>query len=304
MSVAVISLAVFLTLQWKFWPYSGGLILTGGAFGAWVADLLMHQFNSFGSSIVSLLVFSLAVALSTPVSVARFGAVILSFLGSWGWKIGKLMGTYFLFLAGLLAMRAAHAAGDLLQKLMEAAIQRARTRGAAARKSMEERKKDIAQIEVKSEVVDGPVIGAISKLRSRTMKSRRDDEEEVAKPARAPKAGPKVMSVLEPSFEVPNALPELEEPVQLQIKGVLSKEPAILPHENSTSDLGSGSRAARPRCQTRSEPRSTKWAKGSRVPQAASGAGNGSFRRSSSCASLPRSRTTSIASACYRTRKS
>ena len=40
------SLTVFLTLQWKYWPYSGTLLLTGGAFGAWFADLLIGQFNA------------------------------------------------------------------------------------------------------------------------------------------------------------------------------------------------------------------------------------------------------------------
>jgi DNA segregation ATPase FtsK/SpoIIIE, S-DNA-T family len=135
MTVAVISLSVFLTLNWKFWPYSGALILTGGAFGAWVADLLVRQFNPFGSMIVSLLVFFLAIALSTPLSVARLGAAILGFVGQWGWRLLKLMGTYLLFLGGLAAMRAAHAAGDLLQKLIEGAIRRARERGVAAREA-------------------------------------------------------------------------------------------------------------------------------------------------------------------------
>src|SRR5580658_8893864 len=35
MSVAVLSLTVFLTLQWKYWPYGGSLMLTGGALGVW-----------------------------------------------------------------------------------------------------------------------------------------------------------------------------------------------------------------------------------------------------------------------------
>ncbi|MFL5815590.1 MAG: DNA translocase FtsK 4TM domain-containing protein, partial [Bdellovibrionia bacterium] len=250
MTVAVISLAVFLSLQWKFWPYSGSLILTGGAFGAWVADLLMKQFNSFGSSMVSLLVFCLAVALSTPVSIARMGAYVLSVAGSWGWKIGKLAGTYLLFLGGLLAMRAAHAAGDLLQKLMEAAIRRASERAKVARQAASDRASEVEVLPEPAAQLDAPKKskGKAAKIAavvdedeieiglegaSDEEAPEEDEEEPEILLDQAPKAGKKVRSALEPSFEVPNALPELETPVQLQIKGVLNQEPKILPPENS-----------------------------------------------------------------------
>ena len=124
MALAVMSLTVFLALQWKYWPYSGALILTGGAFGAWVAEGLTHQFNSLGSSIVSLLVFCLAIALATPVSVARMGGHALRMIAVVSSRLARVVGTYLLYLLGLVAMRTAHAAGDLLQKLIEGALRR------------------------------------------------------------------------------------------------------------------------------------------------------------------------------------
>jgi S-DNA-T family DNA segregation ATPase FtsK/SpoIIIE len=261
MTVAVISLAVFLSLQWKFWPYAGSLILTGGAFGAWVADLLMKQFNSFGSSMVSLLVFCLAVALSTPVSIAKVGAYVLSVAGSWGWKIGKLAGTYLLFLGGLLAMRAAHAAGDLLQKLMEAAIKRATERAKVARQAASDRAAEVevlpepaAQLEApkKSKGKAAKVAATVDEdeieigLEGSADEEESDEEEPEVFLDEAPKAGKRVKSALEPSFEVPNALPELETPVQLQIKGVLNQEPKILPPESPAAALEAATKSVAP----------------------------------------------------------
>src|SRR5262249_52454858 len=157
---------------------------------------------------------------------------ILSVAGSWGWKIGKLVGTYLLFLGGLLAMRAAHAAGDLLQKLLEAAIRRARERTSAARQAAAER---ATEIEVLPEPV--PQIGVEGASDEDESDESEEDEATEIHLNEAPKAGKKVKSALEPGFEVPNALPELETPVQLQIKGVLSQEPAILPPESPAAVL-------------------------------------------------------------------
>ncbi len=133
MTVAVMSLTVFLTIQWKYWPYAGTLLLTGGAFGAWFSDLLMKEFNPLGSSIVSLLVFCIALALSTPVSVAHFGATIFRFVGAYSWRFARIVGTYMAYLAGLAAMRLAHLAGDALQSMIESAIERAREKKIAAK---------------------------------------------------------------------------------------------------------------------------------------------------------------------------
>ncbi|MDR3606888.1 MAG: DNA translocase FtsK 4TM domain-containing protein [Oligoflexia bacterium] len=216
MLVAVIAFSVFLTLNWKFWPYSGTLILTGGAFGAWVADLLVRQFNPLGSMIVSLLVFCLAIALSTPLSVARLGASVIGFVGRWGWRFLKLIGTYLLFLAGMAAMRMAHAAGDLLQKLIEGAINRARERAAAMRQASITAPK-------------GPGVQLPLGLEERSA-NEEDEAELEAHEAQGDK-------------EVPNALPELEDDAALKAAGkkglaISEKKPAseslaILPAEES-----------------------------------------------------------------------
>lgn len=212
MTVATVSLAVFLTLQWKFWPYSGTLILTGGAFGAWVAESLIKQFNTLGSSMVSLLIFSLAIALSTPVSIARLGAYLISTAAQWSYKITKLAGTYLLFLLGLLAMRAAHGAGDVLQKLIEAAVRRTRERAQAARDAISSRTSPKELGEAQS-LIPVEVEGVSANETETDSDTDSDTEPSLAR------------------TEVPNALPELEKPEQLKMNSVLRSAPQILPPE-------------------------------------------------------------------------
>ncbi|HLE00429.1 MAG TPA: DNA translocase FtsK 4TM domain-containing protein [Bdellovibrionota bacterium] len=199
MTVSVISLTVFLTLQWKYWPYSGTLLLTGGAFGAWISELLLRQFNSLGSSIVSLVVYFAALALSTPLSVARIGATILKVFWVLTWKTTRLTATYLVYFIGIVAMRAAHATGDLVQRLIEGAVKRAKERAELWKalppkntpENTEENKKPVIDVEsspVAPEAALAPAPSAIS--------------------------------------EAPNALPELEPAEQLNLK--LAKEPTIL----------------------------------------------------------------------------
>jgi len=133
MTVCVMSLTVFLTLQWKYWPYAGTLVLTGGAFGAWTSELLLREFNSLGSSIVSLLLFCVALVLSTPVSVAKFGHEVsraawtsLRFVSQWTWRIARMSVAYLGYVLTLIAMRLFHAVGDGLQKSIEVAARKAK----------------------------------------------------------------------------------------------------------------------------------------------------------------------------------
>lgn len=235
MSVAVISATVFLSLQWKYWPHGGSLLLTGGAFGAWISDLLVQQFNALGSSIVSLVMFCLALALSTPLSIAQFGAQVLKVVGTWSYRVGRMVGTYLLYLAGLLGMRAAHAAGDLLQMLIEGAANRARQKRET--KAQIEDDSDDEEEEVEAEVADG----APKQLELK--KTKKLPEIGVAAVAKA--ATEAVDALADPAipFEAPNALPELEskapptkaKPVQLPI-------PEILPPENfSDAPIGANS---------------------------------------------------------------
>jgi hypothetical protein len=136
MTVAVIALTVFLSLQWKYWPYAGSLLLTGGAFGVWVAEILLQQFNHLGSSIVSLLIFCLALAWSTPVSIAHFGAIVLRYL----WKMSRIVLTTLAFLAGMAIMRLMQAAATAVMRLMEKATDRARDGWENMRASQENRR--------------------------------------------------------------------------------------------------------------------------------------------------------------------
>lgn len=127
MVVAVLSLTVFLTLQWKYWSYSGVTLLTGGAFGVWFADVLVKQLNTVGSSLVSLLVFSISIALSTPLSVAQWGGKVIVatykalklFTTQIIWRVLKLTATYFAFLLGLLVMKLAQGAAKGFEQGIE-----------------------------------------------------------------------------------------------------------------------------------------------------------------------------------------
>ncbi len=121
MGVAVIALSVFLSLQWKYWPYAGNLLLTGGAFGAWSGDFLTGHFNATGASIVALGAFCLAVGLSTPVSVSRFGAAVLRWLLARLIQLAKVLAGAFAYLVGLAVMRLAEAIGQGLRSAFERA---------------------------------------------------------------------------------------------------------------------------------------------------------------------------------------
>ena len=205
MTVAVMSFTVFMSLQWKYWPMGGNLILTGGAIGIWVADLLMKQFNPLGSSIVAVVTFCLAIALSTPVSVARLGAHILRFifvvLGRYLVRAARLLATYVVYLMGLAVMRTAHGAGDLLQKLIEGAVRRARERAKAAAET-------------------------VSVSESVLLTTSVSDADSV--PVSSP--------ILHPAFqsEAPNALPELATESSKTLSQP-SQSPEILPPENSAA---------------------------------------------------------------------
>jgi DNA segregation ATPase FtsK/SpoIIIE, S-DNA-T family len=233
MTVAVISLTVFVTLQWKYWPFSGTLLLTGGAFGAWLAEILVRQFNALGSSIVTLLVFCLALALATPLSVARFGGHLLAVMGSLIWRLTKLAATYLVFIGSLVAMRVAHALGDGIQRLIEGAIRRAKERATLAAQASEQRKAEAmaaaAQVveipgTIKGELVTATVIG--SKYAEEDSDDSSDNDSDAIDISAMKAAG---------STEAPNVLPELEEhgePVQKSL-ALRSSSPMILPREHT-----------------------------------------------------------------------
>lgn len=123
MTLSVMSFTVFLTLQWKYWPFANTLILTGGALGAWIAELLLHEFNPLGSSLISLLVFSLSLALSTPLSVAQLGATLIKFTSRLLWKLGKFTLGYFAYFSSLVLMRLTQRVGGWIQRSIESTLE-------------------------------------------------------------------------------------------------------------------------------------------------------------------------------------
>jgi S-DNA-T family DNA segregation ATPase FtsK/SpoIIIE len=225
MTVAVMAFTVFLSLHWQYWPYSGSLILTGGAFGAWVSELLVRSLNPLGSSILSICVFALAIAVSTPLSVAHFGARVIRFTSAFTWRFTKLIGTYLLYLGGLLAMRTAHTAGDVLQKLIEGAIARARAQK-EARREMNEAKRKL-ELEMKSQPeLPAPSEGEKEEDQEHENVAETDSEAETETDA--------VLAAA--SSEAPNALPELESKKIAPLSPGKPSSLTILPRETSANE--------------------------------------------------------------------
>ena len=267
MTVAVMALTVFITLQWTYWPYAGTLILTGGAFGAWVSQILLKQFNSVGSSIFTLLVFCVALALSTPVSVAKFGGRVLAVTASLSWRLIKIAATYVVYAGGLLLMRCAHWAGDLIQKGIEAAVRRAKERAAAAALAAETRKKEETETLKDMDIVQLPAVEGELVAEDEML----DAIDVAALKAQTP-------------HEAPNVFPELEAAAtQGKAQGSLFvNEPLILPREHlNLAQTGEDDDGAEKRVSARKSPASS--------PSSRANGDNGSFRRLSFCASLPRS---------------
>ena len=230
MTVAVMALTVFITLQWTYWPYAGTLILTGGAFGAWVAQALLKQFNSVGSSIFTLLIFCVALALSTPVSVAKFGGHVLGTIGSFSWRLLKLGVTYVAYLGGMLAMKTAHWAGDLIQKGIETAIRRAKERASAMKAAAESRKKDEAAALKDLDVVQLPAVEGELVAASEII-----DAKNVATESGIDAIDMSIFKAQATAHEAPNVFPELEAAAANQTKAqgtLFENEPEILPREH------------------------------------------------------------------------
>lgn len=95
--VAVTSLTVFLSVQRSSIEYGGGHVLTGGVLGAWVAEGLRRELNEFGTSLISLLICTLALVISTPLSVAQVGAQILRAFALIVSRSARLLGSYLFY---------------------------------------------------------------------------------------------------------------------------------------------------------------------------------------------------------------
>ncbi|MBI4925207.1 MAG: DNA translocase FtsK 4TM domain-containing protein [Bdellovibrio sp.] len=106
MVISIFALTTFLSLQWKYWSYSNTLLLTGGNFGYWLSQILKKEFNTAGSSIVTLFLFFIALAFSTPLSISLIISKVFKFISKAAWKFIKVIFTYFSYLIGLFALRA------------------------------------------------------------------------------------------------------------------------------------------------------------------------------------------------------
>ncbi|MBU6375772.1 MAG: DNA translocase FtsK [Bdellovibrionales bacterium] len=243
MTIAVVALTVFLSIQWKYWPYAGSLMLTGGAFGVWVAEILLQQFNSVGSSIVSLLIFCMALAWSTPVSVAKFGAFVLKHL----WRVTQVLATAFAYMAGMLAIRLIQFLAAWTMRAMESAGEAAREQWQNMLEAREARRE--ARREAEAALAAGLANDSSDASDSTDVSDASDAESPPQKRATPIEIGPstpspKIQLALPNPIthsDAPNALPELEAagvdgvPVASLESDSLAEGPAILPHDEITT---------------------------------------------------------------------
>ena len=230
MSVAVTALTVFMSLQWQAWHFGGAELQTGGAVGAWLARALVTQFNITGASLISLMVFLVALAVSTPLSVAHFGAWLIRTVSILTWRALKVAGTYLAFLTGLAAMRLAHALGDAFQTGVERAVLAARERSAARalRKEEDRKARELAKSAAAapaSEIVEAEIVDGSSSSNAAS-----EDRDEIHTS--------ELLEAGDEGVEVPNALPELEKTVTSSVLAS-TRAPEILPPPGSraTSQL-------------------------------------------------------------------
>lgn len=101
MMVVASSLTVMLSLHWKYLSYGGIDLLSGGAFGTWIADGMSRELNAFGSTLVTFVVFIIALALSTPMEIANFGALCLRATRLIVGRLSKFVLSYFAYAIGL-----------------------------------------------------------------------------------------------------------------------------------------------------------------------------------------------------------
>ncbi len=138
MLIAVMALTVFLTLQWKTWPYAGVQILTGGAFGTWISGLLIRPLNPVGGSIISLLIFALAIALSTPMSIALFFGRMIRIIWLVSYRIGQIILSYAAYFGSVVLVKIAIHTKTLVTKGVTAVIQHTKERVEALKELREQ----------------------------------------------------------------------------------------------------------------------------------------------------------------------
>ena len=129
-----------------------------------------------------------------------------------GGRAARVVGTYLLYLLGLVAMRTAHAAGDLLQKLIEGAIRRGTVRAAAMKAQLLE--DESAAIKALPEPEAEPELIIASSEAPNILAEMQTPK--TASKGKAAKAGP----------DAPAGASAKDEVIE-----VVAKMPEIIPHE-------------------------------------------------------------------------
>ncbi|NDD92682.1 hypothetical protein EBZ37_11405, partial [bacterium] len=208
-------------------------MLTGGAFGVWVAEILLKQFNSVGSSIVSLLIFCMALAWSTPVSVAKFGAFVLKHL----WRVTQVLATAFAYMAGMLAIRLIQFIAAWTMRAMESAAEAAREQWQNMLEAREARRE--ARREAEAALAAG-LADESDASDEESAPQKQATPIEIGPSAPSPKIQLALPNPITHS-DAPNALPELEAagadgvPVASLENEPSTEGPAILPHDEITT---------------------------------------------------------------------
>jgi len=247
MFASSLALTVFVSIQWSSWPYSGQELPTGGLLGHALSGFFLKHFNSTGASIVSLLIFLLAIALSTPLSVARGLAralyVSAVLLGRIGLRLGVYLGRLIAWGAGVVAMKGAYYVGDRLSQFLAAAVEKSKQAKLGPRppadaievKAQDLKPAQAGEEQAETEVLDGDT--------DEDSENEEEEESELFIGADIPKE--KVNRSKSPlettlSSEAPNVLPELHMDSEGEVLSPRASKvnPAIVPPAPQQMALG------------------------------------------------------------------
>ncbi|MBS1958607.1 MAG: DNA translocase FtsK 4TM domain-containing protein [Bdellovibrionales bacterium] len=146
-SVSVMALTIFLSVQWKTWHWSQSEFLTGGMFGAWLSAPLEQYMNRLGASIVSLALFLAALVVSTPIGVAHFLSKFIHSTSIILFRLSRLVATYVAYYSAVALNKLAQFIGIQARKSFEQirdraeALRLARTEATAALPAPAEKQK-------------------------------------------------------------------------------------------------------------------------------------------------------------------
>ncbi len=133
LTFAALSMSVFLSLQYKIFNFSGSSLLTGGIIGTSLSELLQKPLKSFGASVFSLLIFALALVVSTPVKISDWMGIATRFIARTTWRFSRWTATYVATFSSFLIMKLAHKLGDGFQRAVESGLKKVKEKKTAQR---------------------------------------------------------------------------------------------------------------------------------------------------------------------------